>query len=173
MNCKRAIVDASSAIILYKAGMFGQLVDTYHIAMAPSVLSELTRNGYPGAEYFKTVGRQRAVSVVSAGGLSAGTYPPRLLRLDRGERDTIGCFIDGCADFIIIDDGRGSGFCSDNGLRFINALLFPKVLLLSGRSSTADFREKTARIIQLGRYSQKIIEAGAAMNIGELTFFLP
>lgn len=173
MDCKRAIVDASSAIILYKAGMFGRLVDTYRVVMAPAVLSELTLNGYPGSEYFKTVGHRQAVSVVSGNGFSARPYPPRLLRLDRGERDTIGCYIDGCADFIIIDDGRGSGFCSDNGLCFINALLFPKVLFLSGRSSAADCKEKTARIVQIGRYSQTIIEAGAAMDFGELAFFLP
>jgi hypothetical protein len=172
---KRAIVDASSAIILFKAGLFGRLVQTYHVLMTTTVLSEVTRSGYPGAEFFREVARQPAVTIVPYGRCAAMrlSEDQRLFLLDRGERDTIFCLKHGRADFIIIDDGRGSSFCRNNDLPFINALLFPRVLLLSGRLSAAACDDKTARIIQCGRYSPKIIAAAGSMGLRELRPFLP
>ena len=55
-NRNRAIVDASSAIILFKAGLFGRLAQTYRLLMTASVLSEVTRSGYPGSEFFQRYG---------------------------------------------------------------------------------------------------------------------
>lgn len=165
-HSKRAVVDASSAIILFKADLFLRLTRTYHVMMTDSVLSEVTRRGYPGAEFFKNVGRCPAVTIVSCNGEIAQrfTTDPRLHLLDLGERDTIGCLICQQADFIIIDDGRGNKFCRNNDLPFINALLFPKILLLTGRLFTAAYEEKTALIMQNGRYSQKIIESAGSMG---------
>ena len=174
-NRKRAIVDASSAIILFKAGLFGRLAQTYRLLMTASVISEVTRSGYPGSEFFRDMGRRRAITIMSCDGRTA-TRSPRAMRLqllDPGERDTIACFKEGRADFIIIDDGRGSGFCRDSGLPFINALLFPRILFLSGRFSAAVCEKKTARIIECGRYSQRIIASAGTMGLRELQFFLP
>lgn len=174
-NRKRAIVDASSAIILFKAGLFGRLIQTYRLLMTTSVLSEVTRSGYPGAGYFRDMERRRSVTILSCDGRDAACCPSalRLKRLDPGERDTIACQNDGRADFIIIDDGRGSGFCRDNGLPFINALLFPRILFFSGRFSAAACENKTARIIQCGRYSDRIIASAGTMGLRELKSFLP
>ena len=172
---KRAVVDASSAIILFKAGLFLQLMRTYQVLMTESVHSEVTLEGYPGAEFFREVRHCSALTIVSCNRSVAQpfTNDPRLDLLDLGERDAIACLICRQADFIIIDDGRGSSFCRDNNLPFINALLFPKLLFLNGRFSTAVYEEKTAKIMQYGRYSQRIIEFAGAMGLKELKPFLP
>jgi hypothetical protein len=143
--------------------------------MTASVLSEVTRSGYPGAEFFIDMERRQAVTIVSCDGRNAAQCPDalRLNLLDPGERDTIACQKDGRADFIIIDDGRVSGFCRDNDLPFINALLFPRILFLSGHFSAAACENKTARVIQCGRYSQRIIASAGTMGLSELKSFLP
>ena len=172
---KRAIIDASSAIILFKTGLFERLVKTYRVLMTTTVLSEVTRSGYPGAAFFREVARRPAVTIVPFGRHAARRLwkDQRFYLLDPGERDTIGCLKDGRADFIIIDDGRGSSFCRNNDLPFINALLFPRVLLLSGRLSAMACDDKTAQIIQCGRYSPKIIASAVSMGSRELRPFLP
>ena len=58
---KRAVVDASSAIILFKAGLFLPLIQNYHILMTEAVYSEVTCKGYPGAEDFIKIGRDRSM----------------------------------------------------------------------------------------------------------------
>ncbi len=172
---KRAIVDASSAIILFKAGLFGRLVQTYRVLMTATVLWEVTHSGYPGAAFFRDVARRAAVTIVSSGRRAAWqlSKDKRLFLLDPGERETIECLKDGWADFIIIDDGRGSSFCRDEDLPFINALLFPRVLWVSGRLSAAGCDDKMAKIIQYGRYSPKIIVSAGSMGLKELWPFLP
>ena len=173
---KRAVVDASSAIILFKAGLFLPLIQNYHILMTEAVYSEVTCKGYPGAEDFIKIGRDRSMIVVNCnkGKPSAQiTADHSLLRLDRGERETIACLIGQQADFIIMDDGRGSRYCRDNNLPFINALLFPKILLLKGQLTAATYEEKMTTILMNGRYSKRIVEYAERMGLNELKRFLP
>ena len=172
---KRAVVDASSAIILFKAGLFLTLIQNYQILMTESVYSEVTCRGYPGAEDFKKIGRDRLMVVIAC----QEKLPARfandhsLLILDRGERETIACFIGQQADFIIMDDGRGTRYCRDNNLPFINALLFPKILFLKGQLTTATYEEKMTTILMNGRYSKRIVEYAERMGLNELKWFLP
>ena len=173
--CKRAIVDASSAIILFKAGLFLSLIENYQILMTESVYSEVTCRGYPGAEDFIKIGRDRSMVVVTCKGKLPTPFADdhSLLSLDRGERETIACFIEQQADFIIIDDGGGSRYCWDNNLPFINALLFPKILLFKGQLTTATYEEKITTILMNGRYSKRIVEYAERMGLNELKRFLP
>jgi predicted nucleic acid-binding protein len=172
---KRVIVDASSAIILFKSGLFLQLIQYYQTLMTDSVYSEVTCKGYPGAEDFIKIGRDRSMTVVSCKGNIPAYFADdhSLFILDRGERETIACLIGQLADFIIIDDGRGSRYCRDNNLPFINALLFPKILLLKGLLTTATYEEKMTTIINNGRYSNHIVECAKRMRLKQLKIFLP
>jgi len=47
---KTGILDASSAILLFKAGLYQILVDSYQIIIADSVDAELVKEGYAGAD---------------------------------------------------------------------------------------------------------------------------
>ena len=173
--CKRAVVDASSAIILFKAGLFLPLIQNYHIMMTESVYSEVTCRGYPGAEDFIKLGRDQSMTVINCKAKFSARFADdnSLFKLDRGERETIGCFICQQANFIIMDDGRGSRYCRDNNLPFINALLFPKILFLKGQLTTANFEEKMTTILMNGRYSKHIVEYAERMGLNELKPFLP
>ena len=51
---QKVFVDASSAILLYKANLFAGLFNLFQVVMAPSVVMEITQKGYPGAAYFKS-----------------------------------------------------------------------------------------------------------------------
>ena len=172
---KRAVVDASSAIILYKAGLFLPLIQNYQVLMTESVYSEVTCRGYPGAEEFVKIGRERSMVVVNCNEKLPARYADdhSLLILDRGERETIACLIGQQADFIIMDDGRGTRYCWVNNLPFINALLFPKILLLKGQMTTATYEEKMTTIIMNGRYSKRIVEYVERMGLNELKPFFP
>lgn len=172
---KKAIIDASSAIILYKTDLFDHLTRAYHLVMTRSVYHELIVCGYPGAEVFANNFRLGKFSITRPEAIAA-TVPPldsAIPRMDRGERDTILAYASGAADFIIIDDGRAAGFCRKQTIPYINALLCPRVLFFAGRISETTCCAKTAGIINIGRYSAAVINHALASSGHDLNFFLP
>ena len=50
---KQVIIDASSAILLFKAGLFSDLLRSYKIIITESVYGELTGNDHTGAKEFR------------------------------------------------------------------------------------------------------------------------
>jgi hypothetical protein len=172
---KRVLIDASSAILLYKAGLFDDLVKKYKIIMAGSVYHELTRQDRTGSDAFKNFYRNQSFSVVLSCGPNAFRMGEsmKMTSLDDGEKDTILQYIKGSGEFIIIDDGRGASYCRDNGIPYINALLFPRILFLCRQISETAYRDKGGQIIRAGRYSPKIIEYAFHCSKKELEFFLP
>ena len=68
MTRKRTIVDASSAILLAKTGLFRRLTELYRVVMAEAVYGEIARKGYPGADGFATARRAGEIRVLSPGG---------------------------------------------------------------------------------------------------------
>ena len=122
---KTGVLDASSAILLFKAGLFEVLLETYAIVVAESVHEELCREGYPGAEAFRICRASGALTVAPTGCGQPGAFEdPALLALDRGERDTVRCFNTGWGDFVITDDGKAAKHCRSRGIPNLNALLF-------------------------------------------------
>jgi hypothetical protein len=171
---KKLLIDASSAILLYKAGLFDRLANTYDVLMANAVHQELTLPGYPGAErfqqHFKSQGKNTAIE----------KHPSRktgniktLDHLDQGEKDTIREYLNGHSDFIMIDDYRGAVWCRDNDIPYINALLFPRLLHLSNCVTESEFRYMKDKLLSLGRYSGKIIEYALKCPSDYLSFFMP
>ncbi len=172
---KKALLDASSAILLFKSGMFDNLLDLYNIIITDSVYDELTANDHIGAKEFRNYRRSGKMGVQpSLKGEELNQLPfPDISSLGKGERDTIHQFHNGVGHFIIIDDGKGAKYCRDNRIPYINALLFPRILCLTHSISETGFNNKAKIIISIGRYSQEIIDYALTCTKDDLEFFLP
>jgi len=172
---KRALLDASSAILLYKAGLLEVLTGVYHVFIPRSVQQELICNNRSGAATFAqhvTAGTIKVIdtdnAVPNSTALESG-----LNSLGRGERDTIRCLKAGKGDFIVTDDGRAARYCQDKALPFINALLFPRLLYFAGIMSPNERRTKMETIIRIGRYSPQITAWAFQSSKEVLAFAIP
>ena len=172
---KKAIVDTSSVILLYKSGLLDELIRTYHVSITASVYKELTVNDYPGSLDIINHKNKNGLSVVPLTDLDYSNHDRLIAQtnLGRGEMDTIILFDRGCADFIIIDDKKGAVLCRDSSLPYINALLFPRILFLHGYFSKIEFKDYTEKIVRFGRYSDKIIDFVMNCSREDMKFFLP
>ena len=172
---KKILLDASSAILLFKSNLFEQLIEVYQVTMAESVNKELTIDGYPGAKEFANRLAEKRYSLVPADQIPEmhGTLPQVIAGLHRGELQTIRLYENGYADFVITDDGKGAGYCKCHEIPFINALLFPKVLLFSKRLPEDLCRQKMEFLIAAGRYSPEITDWAKSCSKESLDFFLP
>lgn len=84
---RRVLTDASSAILLHKAGLFGVVADAYRVVMAPSVAGEVTAAGRLGADTFAGMMACADIAVAAPPVIDA---PPQLPSgLHDGERDTL------------------------------------------------------------------------------------
>ncbi|MCP4135298.1 MAG: hypothetical protein GY754_30295 [bacterium] len=158
---KKALIDSSSSILLFKAGLFEDLVYFYEIAVSQSVFDELTKEGYAGAAEFAAYGKEQKIKIYPGfSGREEDRGDNSLSRLHSGERDTILLYHNAAvpADFIIIDDGKGAAYCRDTGIPYINALLVPKLFFFSDLLSWERFYETTEKIISLGRYSKFVLD---------------
>jgi hypothetical protein len=172
---KAALIDTSSAILLFKADLFQRLIRTYRIIMTGSVFRELIQDGYPGAAVFREYGLSHRLEMKCATPPEVGRDGARLegIALDIGERETIRQYLAGSGSFIIIDDGKGAGFCRDHSIPYINALLFPRILLLIGTLTPEAYRAATRAIIGAGRYAPEVIDYARNCPAEALRFFLP
>ncbi len=172
---KSAIIDASSAILIFKSELIEQLVSTYKTLISSSVYDELTRRGDPGSETFRLLCDKDQIQVLTLHDqkrIRRNSFPA-LPTLDPGERDTICQHLMGNGDFIITDDGQALKYCKKAGLPFINALLFPLILYLIQSISRSEYLKKSDKIIKNGWYSKNVIEI--ALNFSNQTIqpFLP
>ncbi len=172
---KLILVDSSSAILLYKTELFERLLEQYRVGFTESVFFELTLYDYPSAEVFKNLGETEKLSIFTNNlDRNVTNQPfPDVSSLNIGERDTILQHIQGIGDFILIDDGKGARLCFQHQLPFISALLFPKILYLVGELSKRECDQKTEALINVGRYSQKIIDKATGLTSNELEQYLP
>lgn len=164
------LIDASSAILLYKAGLFESLLQYYSVNVAKTVVKEMTKTGYPGAAYFSAYCKKKMLTVHEAD-------PPEAITgsasLHDGEKETIALFQQGTGKFIITDDGRAARFCKSNDIPFINALLLPRILFDNQMISPKAYHNQLNSISGLGRYSEKIINFARNCSKQELAFFKP
>ena len=171
---KEVLLDSSSAILLEKTGLLDDLLDIYHVILCDAVFQELTENSYPSAELFRDLHQETALSVCPAPADHGIQYTwSEISVLDIGERETILSFMNGTADFIMLDDGKGAKFCKKNRLPFINALLFPVILGYCGRLSSTNKDLKFNQIRELGRYSRRIVDLAGAASLPDLERFMP
>ncbi len=168
---KKVIIDSSSAIILFKTGQLHALLTAYHAVMTASVYRELTDNDLAGADAFRRYREQGAIRIKNAA--AADDFCVSLRTLDAGERDSIALYLARGGDFILLDDGRAARLCRDNGIPYINALLFPRILFCAGKLSQTAADMAAGRIIHAGRYSQPVIDFARRAGPETLLPFLP
>lgn len=168
---KTALIDSSSAILLFKAGLFDDVAGVYRLVMTPAVLREVTVDGRSGASHF---------NLSCWGGLVGLTEKPvggpwhdDLNRLGAGERETLRYFGCGGVDFVILDDGKGVAYCRSKSIPHINALLCPKILHLSGRLNLSDYSRTVTYLLNQGRYSSYVVEFEKKSNVESLFDFMP
>jgi hypothetical protein len=171
---KNALIDSSSAILLYKSSLLENTINYYNIIMTASVFHELTCNAQAGSKDVMLYRQNRMIHVSSdSGGKNIlGVGSRSIETLGSGERDTILLYLQGCGELIILDDGKGAGFCKKNNIPYINALLVPRILRIVGILSGDEYETMTMRIIDCGRYSEKIIEYARTCSDEKLARFV-
>lgn len=167
---KTVLIDASSAILLFKTGGLDLLIQHYHTVVAPEVCREITVPGYPGADYFKRLFEKQRIEVPISEPYAKGL--PGGDGLGRGEHNTLIFHILYPDAFIIMDDKKGSAYCRKNNIPYINALLVPKILYFSGIIPEVLYLQLSGRISTTGRYSQTVLVTARALTKKDLTFFL-
>lgn len=169
-------IDASSAILLYKAELFVQCTRYFSMVMETDVFKEVGVPNHPGANFFLSMVQKNRIKVCRAD-TDRGINTDLPHNLDLGERQTIVLYFQNiCPDqpsFIIMDDAKGAKFCLNRKVPFINALLVPKVLWLAGLLNKEDYLDKTALVIEKGRYAGTIIEKAKALSPSDLAIFTP
>ena len=169
------LVDASSAILLFKADLFGVLADSFRVVLADSVYNEMIQCGYPGESYFRSCSENRRFIIIEPFGRigrETQVFLDKNSGLDPGERDTLALFAANLARFIIIDDAQAAKFCLKNAIPFINALLVPKVLKLSNYIDEKTCQDYVTRLQELGRYSAAVINFALHCHDSSLSFFI-
>ncbi len=180
---KKVFIDASSAILLYKSDLFAPLLNAWQLIMSPEVFREITKTGYPGVAYFKTLQKKTHDSAAPIIFREPGPADHPLfaqknfLAMDKGEKETIQIFCNSngfkkTGAFVLVDDGRAARLCHAQQIPFINALLVPKLFWYSGVMDQKTYLKKTTQLCELGRYSKKIIEMAGQFSRKELTYFI-
>lgn len=168
---KGVIIDSSSAILLFKAGIFDCAAAAYDLIVTPSVAGELTRSGHDGSSHFANAlaaGRLKTVEDEKCGGSC-----PELSRLGQGERDSIALYLSGSGIFIIMDDGRGDRICRDMGIPYINALLVARILRDCREIDEDRYAEAFGALLRVGRYSADIVSFARDCEKNRLKDFYP
>ncbi|MBU4129468.1 MAG: hypothetical protein KKF12_01465 [Proteobacteria bacterium] len=184
---RNVFTDASSAILLYKADLFAGLAETWQVVMAPAVFSEITKSGYPGADFFKRLGRKtkNRAPVILLPELPSSDSPlfaqKNFIAMGKGEKETICLYLrstcrapepKGTGAFILVDDGRAVKICRAHQIPFINALLVPKIFWYSGGMDQKEYLEKTDRLCGLGRYTKTIKQMAEHFSKEDLDYFI-
>ncbi len=168
MKC--VLIDASSAILLYKVGLFDSVAGAYRLRAAPAVIREITVPNRRGASAFARACEIGALlpadpgSCLDTGGLTS---------LGDGERETLLAYRSGQGDFVLIDDGRGAAACRSGGIPHINALLCPRLLHWTGIIDRCACQAVFSRLLQIGRYSEPVIHFAGTCTPEMLSEFLP
>lgn len=174
---RRILMDASSGILLFKAGLVDGLLDAYRVMITEAVYRELTPCGYAGANYFQ-IARETGTLTISGDGTLPETMRDHAswlmtIRLGAGESDTIAHYLNGAADFILMDDGKGAGYCREHEIPYINSLLVPRIFYLCRRFSEAEYRKGVSSILEIGRYSAAVRRFGLHCTFDDMIFFYP
>lgn len=170
VHSKSTILDASSAIILCKTHLHFHLVRMYEVIMPQSVYREITSRPYPGSHEYRRLAAADIITVLDDGDARPAERPGGL---DKGEYEVIRLFEKGRGTFIITDDGPAARYCRKTGIPFINALLFPLVLKLTGRVNRESCSRSMREIIEAGRYSKEVIRYANSCRPEDIDFSLP
>lgn len=169
-----ALIDSSSAILLFKAGLITVCCRAFRLLMTRSVYAEVAVPTQPGADTLTSLTRRRpGITLLQdpMGSSPLETAAVDLAKLHRGERDTLMHYLNGIAQFVVIDDGKGVQVCRRHGIPHVNALLLPRLLYHTGQLSDHNARRFFRRIQTLGRYSAAVVTWAATCTKTDLGFF--
>ncbi len=139
--------------------------------MSDSVFDEITGKGLPGSDEFKQLLQEKQLIALP---VENGSVPDvQLQKLDRGERDTILLFNEGFGDFVVTDDGAAARYCLSRKIPFVNSLLLLRLLRHSSIISDSSYKVGFLSLLNIGRYSKKVIEYARSCPDDELLLFLP
>ncbi len=171
---KTILLDASSAILLAKAGFHEILAESYSILMSNSVFDEITRKRLPGSSEYEQLLQEKRLKILPVSRPpSCNVEDSSLQKLDRGERDTLLLFYEGLGDFVVTDDGAAARFCLNGKIPFVNSLLLLRLLHYSGQIGASSYEAGFQSLLSMGRYSEKVIEYARNCPDSKLLFFLP
>jgi predicted nucleic acid-binding protein len=166
----KAALDASSAILLFKTGLFEVTARRYGIIMAASAYAEITRGDYPGSVDFSSLAALRVFEILDPrGGECEDVFPAGL---GPGETGSMSLYLEARADFVILDDRGGAAECRRRGIPFVNALLVPRLLHFYGDLDEPASAVKFNELSTLGRYSGRVVTRARGFGRGELARFL-
>jgi hypothetical protein len=167
---KRILLDASSAILLHKAGVLDAAIEAHDVWMSRAVYREVAHEGRPGADAVRAAVRDRRVTIAAE---SAGERSTAAANLGAGERDTIADYLANreCFDFIVTDDGGAARLCQTRGLPFVNALLMVRLLRWGGHLRPERSDAAWALLQSIGRYSSEILQKAEAFLPEDLAAF--
>ncbi len=171
-NKKRALLDASSAIILFHVGLHRLVTAMYDVVLSQSVYDEITSNAKPGSNTYRKMLDKEEIAVVPSVEPESLQIPEKLRKLGDGERDSCLLYHAKMGDFLITDDGEAAKYCQDVRIPFINGLLIPRIVYYSGIEDAAFCREKFQGIVAYGRYSSWVIAYAKNCEKDDLAFFL-
>ncbi len=169
------LIDASSAILLDKAGLIHRCCQAVTLLMPRAVFDEVTAPQHAGScRLGALAGRRPGLHLLDdpVAPLSESAAAD-LQRLDRGERDILHHYFSGNARFVIMDDGNGLSVCRRHRIPHLNALLCPKWLHYCGYLPKGWQTEVYLdRLAGLGRYSTEVIAWASACGRSNLEWFI-
>ena len=168
---KRVLIDASSAILLHKADIFGDVAQHYALKMVPTVFSEITVTDRSGAQVFRKAREAGKIHLVAPA--PGGRRIKVAGSLHAGELETIIAYEGEAAHFIIMDDGRGAKACRTMDIPYINALMCPKILYLSGKIDRTARQSAFMQLKNIGRYGDEIVAYAEKAGRDNLSSFFP
>ena len=170
---KRCIIDSSSAILLYKAGLFHILIQNYAVILSTIVYKELTRHDYPGSNDFARLIDDQRVSIVSHQSVSCDSDHAELKKMGPGEMYSILLFHCGQGDFLIIDDKKGARYCRKKNIPYINALLGARIMHECSLISAGAYNKAFVVLQRIGHYAEMIIRFVEDCDMSTMTRFYP
>jgi len=163
------LIDASSAILLYKAQLFEAVAKAFAVRMVPEVFQEVTVTGRAGSAFFRRCAEKSCLVL----GAKTNGSESQFYQLHIGERRTIHAYLGGNADFIIIDDRKGALVCRAQRIPYINALLCPRIMQWSGRITPDVSDQAFGRIERAGRYGQAVVAFARMCTARQMAHFMP
>lgn len=172
------ITDASSAILLEKAGLFTLTARFFQLVLPVSVFEEITCPGRTGAESFSQYHNSGIFSVQSARLNGSTNASLAGLNMGKGETEMIALYLEQIhrkaeGNFIMTDDGKAARWCFRKNLPFINALLVPKIFCYAGHINENESLNHMEKICHFGRYTPKIKDFAFGCSREDLSYFIP
>lgn len=165
---KITLTDTSSLILMHKAGILDLFLEHYHSRISSGIYSELIVENRTGAQDFLLYCKKKRIEVVND-----SSSEKIEIGLKGAEKELIRLYLAGMGDFIIIDDKAGAGYCRDNSIPYINALLLPKILFYVSIIDKKTLKSTTDRLLNAGRYASWVKDWAGSATRDMLRDFLP